>query len=109
MPQFNRVPRFLQMKTDGDGYITASGVAKKKLCVRHAGAYTVEKALELFKTSEELGFGKLIEIETPQSHRRVKRFSKARYDTLPPPAKRLLQDFKITERTYIETFGTTEE
>ena len=79
-------------------------------CARIAGAYTVDTALELFKTSEQLGFGKIIEIETPQTHRRVKRFSKTRFDTLPPPAKRLLlQEFKITESKYTETFGTTEE
>ena len=85
------------MKTDKDGYITPSAVAQKHICARHGGAYTVEKVMELFKTTEELGFGRLIEIETPLSHRHVKRFSKATFDTLPPPAKRLLQDFKIIE------------
>ena len=107
LPQYNRVPRLLLMKTDGQCYISA--VAQKHTCIRHEGAYTVEKAMELFRTTEDLGFGKVIEIETPLNHRRVKRFSKTRLDSLPPPAKRLLQDFKITDKSYCDSSGTTEE
>ena len=99
------------MKTDNQGHIAPSAVAQKHICIRYEGAYTVEKALELFKTTEELGFGQVIEIETPVNRRRVKRFSKARYDNLTPPAKRTLQEFKITERAYCDSFATatTEE
>ena len=107
LPQYKRVPRLLLMKTDTKGYIAPSVVAQKHICIRHDGAYTVERALELFKTTEELGFGKVIEIETPVNRRRVKRFSKTTYDNLPPPAKRILQEFKITERAYVTGFGKT--
>ena len=95
------------MKTDKNGYITPSAVAQQHVCTRHGGTYTVDKAMELLKTTEELGFGKVIEIQTPVI--RVKRFSKATFDTLPPPTKRLLQEFKITETTYNKTSGVTEE
>ena len=60
LPQFNRLPRFLQMKTDHQGLITPSTVAQKHVCIRHEGAYTVEKAFELFSTTEELGFGRYL-------------------------------------------------
>ena len=109
LPQYKRVPCLLLMKTDSQGHIAPSAVAQKHICVRHERAYTVEKALELFKTTEELGFGKVVEIETPVNHRRVKHFNKTRYDNLTPPAKRVLQEFKITERAYCDSFGTTEE
>ena len=42
----------LLMKTDSQGHIAPSAVAQKHICVRHEGAYTVEKALELFKNTE---------------------------------------------------------
>lgn len=98
------------MKTDNEGYISPSAVAQKHVCIRHEGGYTVERAIELMKTTEELGFGDIIEIETPQSRRRVKRFRKAKFDDLLPPAKRLLLDFSITEEKYNESFtAPTEE
>ena len=98
------------MKTDKDGYITPSAVAQQHVCIRHGGTYTVDKAMKLLKNDQRvIGFGKVIEIQTPVNHRRVKRFSGATFDTLPPPAKRLLQDFKITETTNNKTFGVTEE
>lgn len=97
------------MKTSSDGCITPSSVAQKHInfCIRHDGAYTVERALELFKTTEELGFGKVVEIETPLNRQKVNRFHKTKYDDLVPPAKRLLTDYNITEQRY--NYGITAE
>ena len=86
LPQFNRLPRFLQMKTDHQGLITPSTVAQKHVCIRHEGAYTVEKAFKLFSTTEELGFGKVVEIETPVSRRCVNRLSARLNDVVVNPS-----------------------
>ena len=48
----------LCLKTDNQSHITPS-VAQKHICIRHEGAYTVKKALELFNTTEELDFGQV--------------------------------------------------
>ena len=66
----------------------------------------MQKTVEMMETAEKLGFGKVMQCETPISKRRGKRFRKQHYSSLPYTAKEILAKFSIATETYEATFTT---
>ena len=87
LPQYSRLPRLLMVEPDQDGLIAPSTISQKHISQRVSGSYPVQKAVELMETAEKLGFGKMVQYETPISKRRGKRFRKQHYSSLPHTAK----------------------
>ena len=106
LPQYSRLPRLLMVEPDQDGLIAPSTISQKHISQRVSGSYPVQKAVELMETAEKLGFGKMVQYETPISKRRGKRFRKQHYSSLPHTAKEILAKFSIATETYEATFTT---
>ena len=96
----------LVVEPDQDGLIAPSTISQKHISQRVSGSYPVQKAVELMETAEKLGFGKMVQYETPISKRRGKRFRKQHYSSLPHTAKEILAKFSIATETYEATFTT---
>ena len=62
--------------------ITPSILAEKHASEKVKGSYPVSKEIELLETAAILGFGELMSVLTPHSHRRVQKFKKTHYRQL---------------------------
>ena len=74
-------------------------MSQKHISVRISGSYPVSKAIELLETASKSGFGDVITYET-QTHRKAQKFRKRSFDGLDPPAKRILEDLRISREMY---------
>ena len=57
----DRLRRLLTLIADDEGHISPSKVSQKHICAPTDGKHSVSKAIELFSTAENLGFGETIE------------------------------------------------
>lgn len=100
----NRLCRLLCMATrDGSGSISSSEVAQKHISERVGCSYPVEKAVDLMKGAEQLGYGE-VETATTPTRRTYTKFRKRKYDQLSENSKQLLKKAKITEDIYNKAF-----
>ena len=72
------------------------------------GSYPVSKAVELLETAANLGFGELMSVLTPHSHRKVQKFKKTHYRQLGEAAKETLSELDISCDTYEATFAANQ-
>ena len=105
IPDANRIRRLLVLPVeDDDGHISPSKVAQKHICAPADGKYTVQKAVELFRSASSLGFGEAVERTVTGSNRKVTKFRKTPYTLLSSNALRTLRQIRVSEDQYKQSF-----
>ena len=89
-----------------NGLINPSTLGQKHISEKVGSSYPVKKAIELLKKVSEMGFGEMVDVETP-TKRKVSKFRKRQLQDLPDNAVTLLKKLKITDEEYSNTFNSS--
>ena len=91
----------------GDGVFKASDIAQKRIFLKVGSSYPTSKAVELMEEAEQLGFGSVETIITP-NQRSAKRFRKRPIADLSPEFRELLKKAKLQSSKYNMAFVSSQ-
>ena len=91
----------------GDGVFKASDIAQKHIFLKVGSSYPTSKAVELMEEAEQLGFGSVETITTP-NNRSAKRFRKRLIADLSPECQELLKKAKLQSSKYNMAFVSSQ-
>ena len=91
----------------GDGVFKASDIAQKHIFLKVGSSYPTSKAVELMEEAEQLGFGSVETITTP-NQRSAKRFRKRPIADLSPEFRELLKKAKLQSSKYNMAFVSSQ-
>ena len=105
----SKIVRVLTMESEsGNGTITPSEVSQKHISEKVGASYPTSKAVETLTEAEELGFGTIQDVVTPNK-RKVKLFRKRKFEELSSECREKLKLAKVTEGQYSRAFSRPQE